>query len=166
MKRRKHILISVALILMLSHASDAQNKLSIENYKPVFFNMQSLFSAGASGKIAADATQWLNYTTLVDEKEPKISITVQIASGKVPPGMELRIRADGYKGLGTGKSGHPTGDIVVTEEPKVLIENIGTCYTGSGINEGHQLHFSFVITDYARIEPGLASIYLQYTIVQ
>lgn len=166
MKKLKGILISIAFIVLFGHSSNAQNKLSIENYKPVFFNMQSLFSAGASGKIEADATQWLNYTTLLDEKEPKISITVQIASGKVPSGMELRVRADEYRGLGKGKNGHPAGEVIVTENPKVLIDNIGTCYTGAGINEGHQLHFSFIITDYAKIEPGLSSIYLQYTIVQ
>ena len=124
------------------------------------------FNAGLQKSIITDDSQWLNYTTLVHPSDPTISITVEIAAGSIPEGLEMHIEASPYIGMSKGKQGTPTGKITVTHMPHVLIDNIGTCYTGSGANEGHRLTFSFIITDYSKLLSGTTTIYVQYTITQ
>jgi len=91
---------------------------------------------------------------------------VEVASGSIPDGMELQIEAKPYVGMSKSRQGMPTGKIRVSNRPRVLIDNISTCYTGSGRNEGHQLIFSFIITDYSKVRSGISTIYVQYTITQ
>lgn len=144
----------------------SQNSVSVENNKPIFFDLKSMYRAGLPGKIEADGIQWLNYSTRVDKRKPPVAITVQLGGGEIPEGMELRIKAGDYHGMRKGKPGVSTGSITISNAPKVLINNIRTFSTGKGLNKGHPLKFSFVIKDYSKIEPGTSSIYLLYTLMQ
>ena len=159
-------LILFILIILMSNDLIAQNKLSVSKRAPINLNFSQLNQAGMNGQIIADNSQWLNYTVLLEASAPSVSISVDIASGSVPEGVELYVEASRYKGFSRGKMGTPTGRIPVTHMPRVLVNNIGTSYTGSGRNEGHQLTFYFKITDYAKLEPGINTIYVQYTINQ
>ena len=154
------------LLLLISCLSYAQNRISLSNRNPIYMEMLGDFSADAPKKIITDDSQWLNYTTLVHPSDPTISITVKIASGSIPEGLELQIEASPYLGMSKGKSGTPTGKITVTHMPHVLIDNIGTSYTGSGTNEGHRISYSFIITDYSQLLSGATTVYVQYTITQ
>ncbi len=159
-------IIFLILLLSISCVSHAQNSISLTNINPIYMDLTPTFHAGLSKKIITDDSQWLNYTTLVHPSEPTISITVEVASGSIPEGLELQIEASSYIGMSKGKPGTPTGKIAVTHMPRVVIDNIGTCYTGSGRNEGHRLTFSFIITDYSKLLSGTTTIYVQYTITQ
>lgn len=154
------------LLLSISCISHAQNSISLTKRNPIYMDLTPSFSAGLTKKNISDDSQWLNYTTLVHPSDPTISITVEIASGSIPKGLEMQIEASHYIGMSKGKPGIPTGKIIVTHIPRVLIDNIGTSYTGSGRNEGHQLTYSFIITDYSKLLSGTTTIYLQYTITQ
>lgn len=159
-------LILIILIILTSNVLIAQNKLVVSKRAPINLNFSQLNQAGMNGQIIADNSQWLNYTVLLEASGPSASISVDIASGSVPEGLELYVEAGRYKGFSRGKMGTPTGRIPLTHMPRVLVNNIGTSYTGSGRNEGHQLTFYFKITDYAKLEPGISTIYVQYTINQ
>ena len=124
------------------------------------------FNAGVPRQIIVDDSQWLNYTTLIHPTDPTFSITVEVAMGSIPDGLELQVEASPYAGGSKDRAGTPTKKITISHIPRVLIDNIGTCYTGSGKNEGHRLTFSYVITDYSKLQSGTTSIYVQYTIKQ
>lgn len=154
------------MLIIVTHEAQAQQRLSVEKNKPVFFDLRSLYRAGLPGEIVADGSQWLNYSSEVDANEPPLAIAVQVAAGTIPSGMELRVEAEAYRGMSKGQAGIPTGPVKVTEMPRVIINNIKTFATGSGPYEGHRLKIYFVITDYAEIEPGTTSVYLMYTMIQ
>ena len=154
------------LLFLISCVSNAQNSISVTNINPIYMDLTSSFNAGLQKSIITDDSQWLNYTTLVHPSDPTISITVEIASGSIPEGLEMQIEASPYMGMSKGKQGTPTGKITVTHIPRVLIDNIGTSYTGSGRNEGHRLTYSFKITDYSKLLSGTTQVYIQYTITQ
>lgn len=153
------------MLIAVNHEAQAQQHLSVEKNKPVFFDMRALYRAGLSGEIVTDGSQWLNYSSEIDANEPPMAIAVQVASGTIPSGMELRIEAEEYHGMSKGQAGIPTGPVKVTEMPSVIINNIRTFSTGSAPYEGHRLKIYFVITDYAEIEPGTTSVYLMYTMI-
>lgn len=154
------------LLHLISCLSFAQNRISLTNRNPIYMDFTRSFNAGQPKQIITDDSQWLNYTTLVQLSEPTISITIEVVSGSIPNGLELQVEAVPYKGISRGKLGTPRGKMAVTHMPRVLISNIGTCYTGFGRNEGYQLIFSFIIKDYSKLRSGTSTIYVQYTITQ
>lgn len=163
----KHINLALIFILIIFYFPlKSQNRISVSKRSPLFMDLTPTYNAGMAKKIIVDDSQWLNYTTLVHPSDPTISITVQIAGGSVPEGMELQVEASPYIGLSKSKQGRSAGKITVSNRPRVLINDISTCYSGFGKNEGHQLTFSFVIIDYAKVKSGTSSIYIQYTVTQ
>jgi len=154
------------LLLLISCLLHAQNRISLSNRNPIYMEMLSGFSTGAPKQIITDDSQWLNYTTIVQESDPSISISIQLVSGTIPNGLELQVEAVPYKGMSKSRTGIPSGKMRVTNMPRVLINNIGTCYTGTGRYEGHQLIFSYKINDYSKLKSGTSTIYVQYTITQ
>ncbi|MFK5969351.1 MAG: hypothetical protein QM487_04420 [Candidatus Marithrix sp.] len=144
----------------------AQNVITVSNKSIIYLDLTQTYNPGLSKKIITNTSQWLNYTTLVHPSDPKISITVEVVSGIVPEGMELMVEASPYVGMSKSKQGNPIGKVSISHTPRVLINNIGTCYTGSRRNEGHQITYSFIITDYAKVRSGLTNLYIQYTITQ
>ncbi len=162
----KPYIIVLLIILLLQGCLYAQNSISLSNRSPKYVDFKPSYNQGDSKQIIIDDSQWLNYTTLVDPSDPTISISVEIANGSVPKGMELEIDASSYIGKAKGKAGIPNSKIKVTNIPRILINNIGTCYTGSGRYEGHKIIISFKIVDYSKVQTGLHSIDLLYTITQ
>lgn len=146
--------------------SQAQNSISLSNRSPIYMDLTHAYNAGVPRQIIVDDSQWLNYTTLIRPSDPTFSITVEVAMGSIPDGLELQVEASPYSGSSKERVGTPTKKMTVSHIPRVLIDNIGTSYTGSGKNEGHRLTFSFVITDYSKLQSGTTSIYVQYTIKQ
>lgn len=158
--------ITALCLLLICNTTSAQNRLSLTNRSPIFVDLNASLSTGKPKQVVTVDSQWLNYTTLVDPSEPTFSISVEVASGTIPEGMELQMEASQYVGMSKGRPGTPTGKITVTNMPRVLIDNISTFYTGSGRNEGHKLTFSFIIKDYAKLQSGSTNLYIQYTITQ
>lgn len=156
----------IILFTLLSVGIVAQNKVTVSKRNPIYLELSNIYRAGAQNIVLADDSQWLNYTILIEAQDPTVSISASINSGSIPKGMELYVEASNYKGFSRGKVGRSNGRIALSHMPQVLIHNIGTSYTGSGRNEGHQLKFFFKIIDYAKLEPGLHTIYVEYTITQ
>lgn len=89
-----------------------------------------------------DNSIWLNYSSLVGSvTEPSRNITVQISSGTVPSGTNLKIVAGLDSGNGDGMMGVPVGSLLLSNEAQNIISNIGSSYTGNGVNKGHNLEY-------------------------
>lgn len=86
---------------------------------------------------------WLNYSSVKSTSQfPTRDIEVAITSGPLPNGVQLDVAASPYSGSGDGTMGTPTGPVTLTSAPQVLINGIGSCYTGDGVNNGHNLIYT------------------------
>ena len=91
---------------------------------------------------------WLNYTTSIAHERPFKNISAQIVSGKVPDGLALKLKISDYFGSGKGQFGIPISTIYLEIFPKIIMTDIGGCYTREGINNGHKLQYVLEVTDY------------------
>ena len=113
---------------------------------------------------------WLNYSSVKSSSQfPTRDIEVAITSGPLPNGVDLTVVAGAYSGSGDGTMGNPTGPVTLTSAPQVLINGIGSCYTGDGVNNGHNLTYSLSLSggagSYAALDADNSNtIQITYTI--
>jgi hypothetical protein len=153
-------------MLLLNSTTYSQNSVSISNSTNVSLDITPPFNPGSPIEIVSDASKWLNYSIQVTPPEPTYSISVEISSGLIPEGMNVYLEAAPYSGFGGGQPGIPTGRITLSNQPQVLIRNIGTCNSGSGTMVGHRLTYSLVITNYSLLGASSPLLNLIYTITQ
>ncbi|MCX6256439.1 MAG: hypothetical protein NTW49_00825 [Bacteroidia bacterium] len=164
---RSGIFLTVLFLMsvMLSGISSfAQNRLSVSSTGSVYLDFKTSYLAGQKNLFMIDDSKWLNYTILVTPNEPTYSISVQIVSGIVPSGVDIKLKVLPCTVSGKGIPGTPVGEIRLSHIPQVIIDNIGTCFTGSGTRTGHQLIYSVDIKDYDKLQAQGTAIYLLFTI--
>ncbi len=166
MKTPKYILLLILIYFSLANFAQNSNSMSITNRNTSSYDLSGIYTAGKRPEKIVDNSQWMNYSIKVTPSDPLKSISVSIASGTIPPGVELYLEADSDNGSGTGKKGKPTGKIKLSNVPQVLIHEIGTCNTGNGKFRGHKLTMSIVITNFGLLEPGYYNLYIIYTLNQ
>lgn len=83
---------------------------------------------------------WLNYSSIVDEKTSNV-ISVSLTANNLPPGLAIRLVVGESSGSGVGKLGKPTSPVYLSALPQDIVIDIGTCYTGKGEKNGHQLSY-------------------------
>jgi hypothetical protein len=109
---------------------------------------------------------WINYSSIVNSGSTNY-ITVHISSGTLPADAKLEVSVGEDAGAGAGATGTSNGIISLSTFPQNIITNIGSCYTGVGINKGHQLTYTWEnIESYnysVKYENGMA-ISVTYTI--
>ncbi len=84
---------------------------------------------------------WINYSSIVNQENSTRSVMVAIL-GKLPVGVYLSVQTTSYQGNGNGKTGVPSEKINLSEIPQALITDIGSCYTGTGSNNGHMISYA------------------------
>jgi len=148
----------------------AQNSMSLFNQSPIPIDLTAILAAGMSTEtdISKDNKQWINYSFAKNGSDPFASISVSIASGTIPPGIEIYVHAGDFidQGNNPGHIGKSAGKIRVDHVPQVLIYDIGTSNTGRGKRRGHKITYSVLVTDYALLQSGDFNLYLQYTLQQ
>ena len=109
---------------------------------------------------------WINYSSSLATAQNSRSIVAEISQGDIPDGIRFYLHASNYSGSGgAGQVGQPSGKIELNSQPRPIISNIGNCYTGNGINNGHRLSFSIDVSDYSRVySVGESSFVVLYTI--
>ncbi len=105
----------------------------------------------AVAETTAGGNLWINYSSSLTSAQNSRSIIAEISQGTFPEGMILYIEASGYSGTGRGQFGQSAGKVEITNQPTQIITNIGNCFTGDGINNGHLITFSIAISDYSKI---------------
>jgi len=108
---------------------------------------------------------WLNYTSAKAKEGNYRKVNVRM-DGSIPEGIVIKLRAtSGDVSQGKGELGRPSGQIILSNTPQQLISDIGGAYTGNGINCGHQLQFTFEISDYGLLQDSQnSSLQLVYTL--
>jgi len=100
---------------------------------------EQIISPSNFGKI------WLNYSSVVEGNSTN-SIYVSLASGNLPADVNIKLNVGQDVGAGSGKMGNPIKQVTLTNYPQAIITDIGSCYTGQGINKGHPLTYSWELS--------------------
>ena len=125
----------IALLDLEAPANDTRVSLvgthSTEAGDPVEFN-------------ATNNSIWLNYSSIIGT-DTKRNITVKITGGDLPSGLSLKVKAGSADvSLGKGDFGTSTNtDLVLNKtDDTEIISNVGSVYTGTGVDKGHNLTYS------------------------
>lgn len=90
---------------------------------------------------AANNTLWLNYSSIKPAVDQLREVTVSVNT--VTPGVNINVSAATATGSGDGDLGTPVvGPLTLTDQGQIIIDNIGSAYTGNGMNNGHQLTYT------------------------
>lgn len=92
---------------------------------------------------ATDNSLWLNYSSIINTGVvDSRRVTAAITSGTVPGGMVLKVTAGAAAGSGDGTLGGTAGVVTLDGTAQNVVTAIGSCYTGDGTTNGHQLTYA------------------------
>ncbi|GGM95261.1 hypothetical protein GCM10010967_30850 [Dyadobacter beijingensis] len=111
---------------------------------------------------AANNSLWLNYTSIQAGTTTK---KVNVKASTLVDGVDIHLVAGSAAG-GAGTKGTPTAGFNLTTTDQTLISDIGSAYTASGPNAGHQLTYTFLADDanYANLRSGSTTVTVTYTL--
>ena len=120
-----------------------------------------------TGENISDASKWLNYSYLGSGGATSISVKMQKDGDALPEGIGIGLKI-GQCSTGKGQ----TGDVANPKEidldgSTMIINDIKSCYTGTGEGKGHQLTYTLKKTgeiDYERLAAKSYSVNIVYTI--
>jgi len=186
MKISKSILIMFLLFCstgaMMAQNNVSSHKLNIEvpevallglvsdNTSDITFSASSPTEAGNSVDFNNEDQHphiWLNYSSIIKNSTHRRKI-VAIVQGEMAEGIHLKVKASEAEGSGKGKLGHPSGEIVLSDQPAAIISDIGSCYTGKGVNSGHilsyELEYDQNSATYAGLTTAKTTFHVVYTL--
>ena len=115
---------------------------------------------------ATNDVLWLNYSSIIATGTTR-KVTVQLDQA-VPNGLVLEVTAAAHAGTGGGTIGAPAATVTLGTAVADIVTGIGSCYTGDGDTNGHQLTYglSADAATYGSIVSTLGtSLTVTYTIV-
>lgn len=126
----------------VSYTLPAMRILDLEGVAPTL-TFAVPIQAGAAIADVTSNTSWINYTSIVASLATnKVSVAI---TGTVPAGTTLKVVAAAHAGTGDGTYGTPTAAVTLSTTAQNLITTIGSCYTGDGITNGHQLTYTWSV---------------------
>ena len=134
----------------------------------LYFSMSPALESGASPQFTETSNEelWLNYSSAVQNINGSRAIVAQISGGSLPDGISLNVEASQSQGQGKGPLGQPAGKVALSGQPQTLIADIGNCFTGDGLGQGHQLTFTIELSDFSRLHAMSETVVVvMYTIV-
>lgn len=134
----------------------------------ISFEASSPNSAGQKVYLAKKNSPeiWLNYSSIVKSNQKrKVTATV---IGEIPSGIVLKVLASESVGGGKGKLGEPVHWASLSNSAVDVISNIGSCYTGKGMQNGHLLSYDIELDDeenmYSQLAQSETSLQIIYTL--
>lgn len=169
MKNIRQTIIQIILcigLIFIHQISKAQNSIFLSTVNSIVMDFATPFDPGNSISPVIDNSKWLNYNIIVTPPDLPVSITAEITSGAISGGLQIQLQAGAYIGSGGGDPGIPSGNLILTNTPQVLISNVGTCNTGVGVGVGHQLTYTLSISDYNSVKYSSSTVNVLFTIIQ
>lgn len=83
---------------------------------------------------------WLNYSSIIRSENHRRKVMAAV-QGEIPVGLRLVVEATEASGSGGGMLGKSAGKVYLSSEPVEVITDIGSCFTGKGVNTGHLLSY-------------------------
>lgn len=151
----------------VTYSLPAMRIIDIEGTAPTLTFAVPIEAGTAIGAVTNN-TSWINYTSIIAGEETN-KVSVILSGTAVPAGTTLKVVAAAHAGTGDGTYGTPTSSAVtLSTTARDLITAIGSCYTGTGNENGHQLTYIWSVNadDYASVKAAAnADITATYTIV-
>ena len=146
--------------------------LDIEGGSAITLSADAPTEAGDALTFSSNATNnslWLNYSSIAPSASATRKITAKL-DNSAPSGMALKVTAGTYAGSGLGTKGSTAGPKSLTTTATDIVTGIGSCYTQSGANKGHQLTYSLELSAsndaaYSALVQGNTTLSVTYTIV-
>ncbi|MCF6332234.1 MAG: hypothetical protein L3J11_03040 [Draconibacterium sp.] len=177
----KFAFLSIGILLFSNHVFSQNDEVSARFSLPrialidiepavdnsIYFTIVPSNKSGASPQVKETSNKklWINYSSALASTQNSRSIFAEISEGVLPEGISLFLETSSFIGSGKGNMGQPTDKISLTNQPKAIITDVGNCYTGDGINNGHSLTFSIDISDYSILYSSEESTFtILYTI--
>jgi len=131
------------------------------------FDLAATAPGEAGGAIGAGATNsdtWMNYSSVVAGQNTR-KVTASINSN-LPAGISLMVAAAADNGNGNGTMGVSAGKKELSTTATDIVTGIGSAYTGTGNNKGHQLTYSLKLNEanYASLRVADHNLTVTYTI--
>jgi hypothetical protein len=125
--------------------------------------------AGASMNFsqARSSDIWVNYSSISKNGGISSRHLDAVVYGILPQGLHLKLLASADAGFGKGNIGSPTGVITLSDKEQPIISGIGSCFTGAGINKGHQLTYFLEFNDenlYSVLEQTSINLTVTFTL--
>nr|WP_295922669.1 hypothetical protein [uncultured Dyadobacter sp.] len=151
------ITVTIPVVALLDLEAPVSKNFAAEFTKPA--------NDEAGNKIVAptaNTSLWLNYTSIQTANTTK---KVNVKASAVIDGLDIHLVAAAAT-TGAGTKGTPTAGFNLSTDDQVLISNIGSAYTASGPNNGHQLTYTFIADDtkYADLRSGITPVTVTYTL--
>lgn len=107
---------------------------------------------------------WLNYSSIVGPNQFR-TVTATVL-GNIPAGIVLKVKTSECKGVGRGLVGQTLNEKELSNSPVNIITGIGSCFTGQGEQNGHELSYSLELNDdaYGLLERKETSLQILYTL--
>lgn len=148
-------------VALLGLVSETQTEINLNTTTPAEAGNAVNFSNATNNQI------WINYSSIISEATPKRKV-IAMVQGEIPDGIKLKVEASGATGSGKGRLGKPAGEVTLSNQPTDVIVDIGSCYTGKGINNGHYLTYKLEKEEskenYARLAQQQSSVNVIYTL--
>lgn len=120
-------------------------------------------SPGDEGQTVDDNT-WLNYSCALRRSGSRRKVYAQVSNGTIPPGVDIDLTVQNLQTQGRGSTGRSTGvTITLSNQPQVVVQNIGGCSTRRGAQFGHQLIYELKLTDINKLKIDDTKTYLTVT---
>ncbi len=123
--------------------------------------------AGTAVEPVTDNASWLNYTSVIATGTTN-KVTCVLSGTAVPTSTVLKVTAAAHAGTGNGTYGTTANQVTLSTSAVDVITGIGSCWTGDGNLNGHQLTYEWSITSSAYaalVTAGAADITATYTII-
>lgn len=127
--------IDIAEVALLGLVSESNTSIDINTTVPSEAGQSVDFDVSSENRV------WLNYSSIVSKSGLTRKIVATV-NGEIPSGVVLKVKASEVVGNGKGKLGKPAGEVALSGSPTDVIVDIGSCYTGKGISNGHYLTYS------------------------
>ncbi len=117
------------------------------NHAPVALNLTTN-TAGSAVSSVSNSDMFVKISSLVPGGTNR-EVTARISAGTIPSGTTLTMKAAPCTTTNSGgRLGYPiAAPITLSNFDQLLIYEIGSCYTGTGYNDGYQLTYNWGPTD-------------------
>lgn len=157
---RHELKIDITEVALLSLQTENGDDVNFETVQPEV--------AGQSIEIQQNEESgiWINYSSIV-KTDQRRKVTASVV-GDIPKGIVLKVKASENQGSGKGRLGEPLSWVTLKQGAVDVISNIGSCYTGRGVQNGHQITYKVELDDesdqYAYLAEGNTSLQILYTL--
>lgn len=137
--------------------------LDIEGGSSISLGYTAPVEAGLGVAGASNSDLWLNYSSIKSSINPTRTVSVKLS--ETVGGADIKLTTGAYSGSGSGTTGTVTGEITLSTTDQTIVSDIGSCYTGDGVNNGHNLTYKLDVGGtYADLEKLTTPVTVTYTI--